>query len=97
MGKRLTLAEYLPPKQIEKRYRDANDPVERSQWQMIWRLACGKVTEQVAEVVGYSIGWIRMIARRYNAESPEAIGDGRHQNPGGKPLLGGGEFSQSPT
>jgi len=62
MGKRLTLAEHLPPKQIEKRYRDANDPVERSQWQMIWRLACGKVTEQVAEVVGYSIGWIRTIA-----------------------------------
>jgi transposase len=55
---------------------------------MIWLLACGTVTEQVAEVVGYSIGWIRTIARRYNAGGPEAIGDGRHQNPGGKPLLG---------
>jgi len=87
MGKRLILADHLPPKQIERRYRDANDPVERSQWQIIWRLACGKVTEQVAEVVGYSMGWIRTIARRYNTGGPEAIGDGRHQNPGGKSLL----------
>lgn len=31
--------------------------------------------------------WIRELARRYNHSGIEAMGDRRHQNPGGKPLL----------
>jgi transposase len=36
------------------------------------------------EVTGYSRGWIQQLARRYNRYGPEALGDGRHQNPGAK-------------
>jgi hypothetical protein len=36
------------------------------------------------EVTGYSRGWIQELARRYNAHGPEALGDGRHRNPGAK-------------
>ena len=87
MPRQLTLVSHLSLKQLERRYRKSLDPVERSQWQIIWLLASGKATKQVAEVVGYSIGWIRTIAKRYNAGGEEAIGDRRHQNPGREPLL----------
>ena len=36
------------------------------------------------EVTGYCRAWIQRLARRYNAEGPEALGDRRHQNPGAR-------------
>jgi hypothetical protein len=36
------------------------------------------------EVTGYSRGWIQQIAPRYNRYGAEALGDGRHHNPGAK-------------
>jgi len=44
----------------------------------------GKTTTQVMEVTGYSRGWIQQLARRYNADGPEALGDRRHRNPGAR-------------
>jgi len=35
-------------------------------------------------VTGYSLGWVRKIARRYNERGVEALGDRRHGNPGAK-------------
>ena len=58
----------------------------RSQWQILWLLAQGMPTAQVAQVTGYGVRWIQEIARRYRA-GPEAIGDRRHTNPGAAPLL----------
>lgn len=67
---------------LEERYREAKDPVARSQWQIVWLLASGQTSEAVAQVTGYSTEWIRTIARRYNAEGAAGIGDRRHGNPG---------------
>src|SRR5918999_1601174 len=36
------------------------------------------------EATGYSRGWIQQLARRYNSDGPEALGDRRHQNPGAR-------------
>ena len=36
------------------------------------------------EVSGYSRGWIQKLARRYNADGPQALGDRPHLNPGAK-------------
>jgi transposase len=36
---------------------------------------------------GYSENWIGTIARRYNADGPDGIGDRRHANPGAASLL----------
>ena len=41
----------------------------------------------MAEVTGYGLQWIRVIARRFNEGVVVAIGDSRHRNPGAKPLL----------
>jgi len=87
MGRRLSIAEHLSVEEIEQHYRSSTDGVERSQGQIIGLLARGKKSEQVAEVTGYSVPWIREIAKRFNTGGAEALGDGRHQNPGAKPLL----------
>jgi transposase len=69
---------------LEHRYRKAKDPVERSHHQIVWLLSEGRSTREVCEVTGYSPGWVRKIARRYNERGVEGLGDRRHSNPGAK-------------
>jgi transposase len=42
----------------------------------------GKSTAEVMEATGYSRGWIQQLARRYDADGPEALGDARQRIPG---------------
>src|SRR5947207_6855474 len=86
MARRLAIAPHLTVAELEERYRQAGDPVARSQWQILWLLASGLPTAEVARVTSYSVRWVQEIARRYRA-GPEAIGDRRHNNPGAPPLL----------
>ena len=79
---RIHLVEHLNVEELEGRYRRAKEGVARSQWQMLWLLGQGQSTAQVAAVTGYSVEWVRAIARRYNEGGPGVIGDGRHHNPG---------------
>jgi len=50
---------------------------------MVWR-SLGDSIREVAEMVGYSEKWVREIARRYESEGAEGLGDRRHGNPGAK-------------
>jgi transposase len=84
MPKRIELSPHATTEELEHRYRKAKDPVERSHHQIVWLLSEGKRTEEVSEVTGYSLGWVRQVARRYNERGVEALGDGRHRNPGAK-------------
>jgi transposase len=93
MARRLAIAPHLTVADLEQRYRSAGDPVARSQWQILWLLAGGMPTTEVARVTGYSVRWVQEIARRYRA-GPEAIGDRRHGNPGAAPLLNPGQQEQ---
>jgi transposase len=87
MPKHLEMAEHLPADELERRYRGATDPVARSQWQILWLLAGGQSTAQVAVLTGYCVDWIRVIAQQYNQAGPSGVGDRRHRNPGAKRLL----------
>lgn len=69
---------------MERRYRKSKDPVERSHRQIVWLLSDGKSTGEVREVTGYSPGWVRQIASRYNERGVEGLGDRRHSNPGAR-------------
>ena len=69
------------------RYRKAKDAVERSHWQIIWLLAQGKTTKEIAQVTGYCPAWIRTLAHRYNDEGPQGLLDRRHSNAGGRFIL----------
>jgi hypothetical protein len=53
MPKRITINPHLSVKELENRYRAAKNPVERSHYQIVWLLAQGKTTEEVAAVTGY--------------------------------------------
>jgi transposase len=83
----LTISPHLSLDELEQRYRRAQDPVARSQWQMVWLLSSGMPTAEVARVTSYSVNWVREIARRYREDGPAGIGDRRHGNPGAAPLL----------
>jgi transposase len=93
MAQRMTIAPHLSVDELERRYRRADDPIARSQWQMVWLLGSGLPTGQVARVTGYSVRWVQEIARRYRA-GPQAIGDRRHGNPGASPLLDAAQQEQ---
>ncbi len=82
MPKRLKLHPHAAPEELERRYRKARDPVERSHQQVVWLLSEGRTTREVCEVTGYSPGWVRQIAHRYNERGVEGLGDRRHANPG---------------
>lgn len=88
MPRRITIQPHLSLEELETRYRQAKDVTERSHYQIIWLLAQGKATEEVAAIMGYSRGWIYELAWGYNRIGSESLGDHRHQNPGSKePLL----------
>lgn len=84
MPKRLELSPHVSTQELEHRYRKARDPVERSHRQIVWLLGEGRTTREVCEATGYSPGWVREIARRYNERGVEGLGDRRHGNPGAK-------------
>ena len=87
--RRLIIPAHLTVDELEQRYRRATDAVARSQWQIVWLLSGGTSTAEVARVTGYSVNWVREIARRYREDGPTGIGDHRHGNPGAAPLLDG--------
>jgi transposase len=84
MPKRIELSPHATTEELEHRFKKAKDPVERSHLQIVWLLSEGKRTEEVSEVTGYSPGWVRKIARRYDERGVDGLGDRRHSNPGAK-------------
>jgi transposase len=87
MPRHIKLNEHLSVAELEQRYRQAEAPVTRSHFHILWLLAQGKTAQAVAEVTGYSPYWVGQIARRYNQSGPNAMGDQRRHNPGGQWLL----------
>jgi hypothetical protein len=66
MPKRITIEPHLSVAQLEQRYRQTKDAVERSHYQIIWLLAQGKRTEEVVEITGYSRSWIYELVWGYD-------------------------------
>ncbi len=87
MPKRITVSPHLGLPQLEQRYKKAADPVERRHFQVLWQLAQGNNTQEVAASTGYTPYWIRRLVQRYNHDGPESMGDPRHNNPGAEPIL----------
>ncbi len=66
MAGNIYLAPHLSTEALEHRYRAARDGIERSHFQIIWRLSQGYTAQYVACVTGYSARWISTILWRYN-------------------------------
>jgi DNA-binding response OmpR family regulator len=73
MPKRITIAPHVSVEELEKRYRQAKDPLERSDYQIIWLLAQGRRTEEVAAITGYSRSWIYELVWGYNRVGSETL------------------------
>jgi transposase len=84
--RRIHLASYLTPNELEQRYRETSEPHERSWWQILWLLSRGQTAKAVADSTGYSPYWIGQLAKRYNAAGPDAMINRQHtrvrQTPG---------------
>ena len=93
MPKRIQITPHLTVEELEQRYHQANDGIERSHYQIIWLLAQGHPSQAVAQSTGYSRSWIYELVWGYNRLGVEAVGDKRHQNAGAPPLLD--EFQQA--
>ncbi|HZU03503.1 MAG TPA: winged helix-turn-helix domain-containing protein [Ktedonobacteraceae bacterium] len=87
MAKKIEVKTEETAEALHERYRKAKDPVERTHWHILWLLKEGKSSQEVAELVGYSAGWVRTIVRRWNRAGEQGIKDHRRQLPGAKPLL----------
>jgi transposase len=87
MPRRIHLEPHLTDDELQKRYRAAADPVERSHWHFLWLLASGMTATAVAAITGYSAYWIGQIARRYNTDGPDGVRDRRHAMCAGRPDL----------
>lgn len=87
MPKRIKIEPHLSIEELKKRYRGSSEKRERSHYQIIWLLAQGKTTTEVAEISGYSRSWIYELVWGYNRLGASSLGDQRKQNKGAKPLL----------
>jgi len=87
MPRQVRLENHLSVAELEQRYRQSAQAVERSHLQIVWLLAQGQQAQHVAQVTGYCPAWVGQIARRYNQGGPDALGDRRRDNPGGRWLL----------
>ncbi len=87
MAKRVEVKTDLTAETLYERYRKAKDPVERTHWHMLWQVKEGKSPRKVAELLGYTAGWVRRMIRRWNAAGEAGITDHRRKLPGATPLL----------
>ncbi len=81
--RQVKVAQHLSVEQLEHRYRRAQEPHERSWWQILWLLARGQTARQVAESTSYSAYWIGQLAQRYNRYGPDAMRNRQRFSSGG--------------
>ena len=84
MSEKRSLEESESTRFLEGLYRKASDPVLRTHLLMVWRMSLGDPIREVARMVGYSQKWTREIAKRYEREGVEGLGERRHGNRGAK-------------
>lgn len=66
MPKRISIAPHRSEEELYQRDRASSHPRERTHYQIIWLLAQGKLTNQVAALTGYSRSWIYELVWGYN-------------------------------
>jgi hypothetical protein len=85
--RRIHLVSYLTTADLEKRYRAAKEPHERSWWQILWLLSQGQMATTIALSTGYSAPWIGQLAKRYNVEGPAGMVNRQHMRVRPTPTL----------
>ncbi len=81
MPKLVTIQPHLRFEELEQRYSQCSEVVESRHYQIVWQLAKGKTTAEVAEVTDYSRRWIRRLKRRCNQQRVSTL-QSLNTNPG---------------
>lgn len=74
------IALHLSGAELEARYKTAADPVAKSHFHAIWLLSSNYGIEEVAEILSFSVRWVRLLVQRYNEHGPDSLGDRRLSN-----------------
>lgn len=74
------IASHLSASKLEARYKRAADPVAKSHFHAVWLLSLNYTAEEVAELLSFSVRWVRLLAKRYNEYGPDSLGDRRLGN-----------------
>lgn len=82
----LRIAPHLSLEELRRRERAA-PTADRPRWRAVRLMAEGRSATEVGLLVGWTAPWVRAVVHRYNAAGPDALSDGRRQNPGAPPLL----------
>jgi transposase len=73
MPRHIRLEPHLAVDELERRYRAAKEPHERSWYQILWLLAKGQTAREIAVSTSYSPYWIGQVAKRYNTQGPAGM------------------------
>lgn len=87
MPRRIQVENHLSVEQLGERFKVCSNPTEKTRWQMVWLIAKGRNTAEVAEITGVGVDWVRKIVKRFNQLGPDGIADGRKDNGGQGALL----------
>src|SRR5258708_34519158 len=66
MAKRGQVQTELTAEELQERYRQTKDAVERTHWHMLWQIKEGKSPREDAELLGYTARWVRTTIQRWN-------------------------------
>src|SRR3974377_1118685 len=70
----------LSAEELEARYETAAGPAAKSHFHAVWLLSLNYGIEEVAEVLSFSVRWVRLLVKRYNEQGPDSLGDRRAHN-----------------
>jgi transposase len=74
------IASHLSAEELEARYKAAADPAAKSHFHAVWLLSLGYPAQEVAELLSFSVRWVRLLVKRYNEQGPDSLGDRRQSN-----------------
>ena len=80
MGARIKLREDISLQTLQKQFAQERDGMRTRHLTILMMLKKGKTTQEVADLMGYSLDWIYRLCKRYNEGGIESLGDKRRQN-----------------
>lgn len=87
MAKTLIPAPHLSLAQVEEQYHSEQEPITLKHLAILRLLLKGRKCPQVADDLGYSVGWVRRFIHKYNDKGTAVISDGRERNGGHSAIL----------
>src|SRR5260221_11384253 len=81
MARHIHLQPHLSIDELERRYRAAKEPNQRSWWQILWLLSQGHTAVAVSAVTGYSAYGIGQPPNRHNTRGPGGMDNPRPTTP----------------